>query len=159
MALHCNELILADRDRLEKIAQKGSPGKEDNAWLLELARKYRVVDDKATDVGKKQIDVLLSRVDIIPPSLALAQDAHESGWGTSRFAEAGNFLFGQWTWGGKGIASKERQAGKGNYKVASFDTPIGSVAAYMLNLNSYSCYASFQTNGAKLRRQGKKQPV
>ena len=37
------------------------------------------------------------RVDIVPLSLALAQAAIESGWGTSRYLREGNALYGQYT--------------------------------------------------------------
>jgi uncharacterized FlgJ-related protein len=153
--LRCNELILADRNRLEDIASKNSLGKENQLWLLQLAAKYKLLDDKATTVNEKQITELLKRVDIIPPSLAMAQGADESGWGTSRFAEAGNSLFGQWTWGGKGIASKGKQSGKGDYKVASFKDPIDSIAAYMLNLNSNNAYSDLWNKRAEIRSHDK----
>ena len=42
-------------------------------------------------------------MDEIPVSLAIAQAAKETGWGSSRFAQEGNALFGQWTWSGEGI--------------------------------------------------------
>ncbi len=153
--LRCNELILDDRNRLKTIASKASVTNKDLLWLLPLAVKYSVVNEKATTIDRKQLETLIHRVDIIPPSLAMAQAADESGWGTSRFAEQGNSLFGQWTWGGKGIASKGKQIGKGNYKVASFDHPIDSIAAYMLNLNTQHSYADFRNKRAALRRQGK----
>jgi uncharacterized FlgJ-related protein len=153
--LRCNELILADRNRLKDISSKHSLKKEDQLWVLQLAAKYKVVDDKAATVNAKQIAELLKRADIIPPSLAMAQGADESGWGTSRFAEAGNSLFGQWTWGGKGIASKGKQSGKGDYKVASFEHPIDSIAAYMLNLNSNNAYSDLRNKRAEIRSHDK----
>ena len=153
--LRCNELILLDRNRLKKIASKDSSEKEDLHWLQKLALKYKVVDEKATSLNTKQTAELLKRVDIIPPSLAMAQGANESGWGTSRFAEAGNSLFGQWTWGGKGIASKGKQSGKGDYKVASFEHPIDSIAAYMLNLNTNNAYSDLRNKRAEIRNGDK----
>ena len=153
--LRSNELILDDRNHLKELAAKDSLGKEDLPWVLKLAVKYKVLDDKTTSVNKQQIAELLKRVDIIPPSLAMAQGASESGWGTSRFAEAGNSLFGQWTWGGKGIASKGKQSGKGDYKVASFEHPIDSITAYMLNLNTNNAYSDLRNKRAKIRQQNK----
>ena len=40
------------------------------------------------------LSTLKVRMDIIPTSLAIAQAAKETGWGTSRFALEGNALFG-----------------------------------------------------------------
>lgn len=153
--LRCNELILADRNHLKDIASNGSSGEKEQLWLLQLAAKYKAVDGRTATVTKKQITELLKRVDIIPPSLAMAQGADESGWGTSRFAEAGNSLFGQWTWGSKGIASKGKQRGKGDYKIASFKRPIDSIAAYMLNLNSNTAYSDFRNKRAEIRQRNK----
>ena len=48
-------------------------------------------------------------MDVVPVSIAIAQAAKESGWGTSRFALEGNAMFGQWTWGKKGIAPLEEK--------------------------------------------------
>lgn len=148
-------MILADRNHLKDIASNGSSGEKEQLWLLQLAAKYKVVDSRTATVTKKQITELLKRVDIIPPSLAMAQGADESGWGTSRFAEAGNSLFGQWTWGSKGIASNGKQRGKGDYKIASFKRPIDSIAAYMLNLNSNTAYSDFRNKRAEIRQRNK----
>jgi uncharacterized FlgJ-related protein len=93
------------------------------------------------------------RVDIIPPSLALAQAAEESGWGTSRFADVGNALFGQWTWS-EGIAPLEQREGKGDYRIAKFDSPLDSVRAYMLNLNTHAAYRSLRERRREMRVRG-----
>jgi Bax protein len=61
----------------------------DRLWLMVAADRYRV--------DAEDLAALARRMDVIPPSLALAQAAVESGWGTSRFAREGNALFGQWT--------------------------------------------------------------
>ena len=45
----------------------------------------------------QDILTLKIRMDEVPVSLALAQAAKETGWGTSSCSR-GNALFGQWTW-------------------------------------------------------------
>ena len=93
-------------------------------------------------------------VDIIPPSLAIAQSAEESGWGTSRFAREGNALFGQKTWKkGKGIVPKKRAIGK-KYKVRSFEHLIDGVHSYARNLNGHFAYKIFRAKRANLRKNG-----
>ncbi|MGI2103199.1 glucosaminidase domain-containing protein [Shewanella oncorhynchi] len=84
--------------------------------------------------------MLLERVDILPPSLVLAQAAKESGWGTSRFAREGNALFGQWDFKGNGMEPRQKRQGLGNYGLARFDTPFASVEGYLLNLNTHNAY-------------------
>ncbi len=158
LIFNANEKIIAERANLEKMIGNNTLSVDEQSSLLELAKKYRVVDDEAVEVSKEEMAELLKRVDIVPPSIALAQGANESGWGTSRFAEAGHSLFGQWTWGGNGIASKGKQEGKGDYKVAAFDTPLSSVQSYMLNINRHNSYAEFREKRAQLRRMTGKNP-
>ncbi len=100
---------------------------------LLISEKYRT-----SNAGE-----LLKRVDIIPVSLIMAQGAIESSWGTSRFASAGNNLFGLWTWGREGIIPAQRDNGK-NHKIAIYDTILDSVHAYILNLNRLPAYNNFR---------------
>lgn len=96
----------------------------------------------------------MQRVDIIPPSLALAQAAKESGWGTSRFARNGNALFGQWTWDeDQGMEPKDRPEGT-DHLVREFDTLLDSVEAYMLNLNRHRAYRELRSLRAGMRKRG-----
>ena len=93
-------------------------------------------------------------MDIIPVSLALAQAANESGWGTSRFALEGNALFGQWTWSKKGISPKNKDPNK-SHKVLQFQILKASVRAYKNNLNTHKAYQEFREARAQLRQEGK----
>ena len=93
-------------------------------------------------------------MDEIPVSLALAQAAKETGWGTSRFAQEGNALFGQWTWSGEGLKPKEAEKDEG-HKVMKFNILQASVRAYQRNLNTHSSYRDFRLARAQLRDLGK----
>ena len=93
-------------------------------------------------------------MDIVPVSLALAQAAKETGWGTSRFAQQGNALFGQWTWSGEGLKPKDSDKNEG-HKVMKFNVLQASVRAYQRNLNTHSSYSDFRKIRAKLRDMGK----
>ncbi len=120
--------------------------------IAELASQYRVStapDDPQT------IEELQMRIAPVPPSLAMAQMAIESGWGTSRFAALGNALFGQWTYDGDGITPNEQRSHLGDYKIAAFKTPFGSVRAYMMNLNTGSAYEEFRDQRADFLNQNK----
>ena len=94
-------------------------------------------------------------MDIIPVSVAIAQAAKESGWGTSRFALEGNAMFGQWTYGKDGIAPLDREKDKG-HKILKFSMLRSSVQAYKNNLNTHSGYREFREKRAELRRNNKK---
>jgi len=94
------------------------------------------------------------RMDIIPVSIALAQAANESGWGTSRFALEGNALFGQWTWSKKGISPKDKDPDQ-SHKILQFQVLKASVKAYKNNLNTHNAYREFREVRAQLRQENK----
>lgn len=150
LVLQENERILKDRKRLIRLRVEKNLGNKlearDRLWLAVLAERYKVKDDN--------INELLRRVDVVPPSLAMAQAAEESGWGTSRFAQVGNALFGQWTTaGGDGIVPEDRPDGM-DHKVRKFGTLTQSVAAYMRNLNTHRAYREFRRTRQSDRRKG-----
>jgi len=151
LALRNNELVLQDREKLQALlAQPDSGTAADREWFANLLQDYGL--DPADYADKAKLgEALLKRVDVIPPSLVLAQAAEESGWGTSRFAFTGNALFGQWTWGGQGIRPEQQRSGRGDYKIAAFDAPLQSVQAHARNLNTHNAYAQFRTKRAQLR--------
>ena len=101
------------------------------------------------------IDELLYRLDEIPAGLAIGQAAYESGWGTSRFTIEGNALFGQWTYGGEGMAPKQQRKELGDHKIATFTWPFDSVRGYYLNLSTHPAYEDFRKIRAEMRKKGK----
>jgi len=153
LILKANAEIRFERRQLLAIAAEAGPDlsqapPEAQAWLEALAARY--------GLEKPDLDALKRRVDEIPVSLALAQAANESGWGTSRFARKGNALFGQWTWNpDAGMRPKEMRAEKGRYAVKAFESLGNSVAGYMANLNRNNAYAPLRRARAKLRAAGK----
>jgi len=155
LVLLANHRISNDRMRILSLQAELESGNEldgsDNAWLLEMASRYGIDDNRTSD-SASAIGALLPRVDTIPPSLALAQAAIESGWGRSRFALEGNALFGQWTWDGTGIKPQDA-AEDSTHHVARFDNLLDSVEAYMLNLNSQGAYADLRKIRAAQRAQ------
>jgi len=157
IVLRINELILEDRVRAqelnERLAQGQSVTPEDQAWLTELAVKYKVLESTSGRLDSNALAELLLRVDIIPPSLALAQAADESGWGTSRFASQGNSLFGQWAWGQGLKPTEQRTSQFGDQRIAAFDSTAQAAYAYALNLNTQHAYGDLRLRRADLRRQ------
>ncbi len=148
LVLISNENILAERD-VVKSASLSSKA------LLTIAKKYRLINATAESLTNEQRQQLLQQVDIMPPSLALAQAAEESGWGTSRFTEEGNAFFGQWDFSGKGMTPKQQRKELGNYGLARFDSPLDSVEGYMLNINITGAYQKLRVLRAKLRQENK----
>lgn len=122
---------------------------EQRNWINKVATHYKV----SSEYGEKNFFVdLLERVDVIPPSLALAQGAIESGWGSSRFARIGNNIFGQWCFSkGCGIVPSSRDADK-THEVAKFATVNLAVRAYIKNLNTNSSYTELRKTRAQLRK-------
>ena len=147
LILNENDKITEDRKKLFKILGKNFNTVGERVWLKRRFREYKIDDQ---DSGK-----LKMRMDIIPVSIALAQAANESGWGTSRFALEGNALFGQWTWSKKGISPKNKDPDQ-SHKVLQFQILKASVRAYKNNLNTHNAYKEFRETRAKLRQENKR---
>ena len=141
-----NNNIRLDRKRLFTIINKSNNTDLEKKWLEKKFKQY--------GVPAKDISLLKIRMDEIPVSLAIAQAAKETGWGTSRFAQEGNALFGQWTWSGEGLKPKEAEKGA-DHKVMKFNILQASVRAYHRNLNTHSSYKDFRKARANLRDEGK----
>ncbi len=141
-----NNNIRLDRKRLFSIINKSNNTKLEKQWLNKKYKQY--------GVPTKDLSILKIRMDEVPVSLALAQAAKETGWGTSRFAQEGNALFGQWTWSGEGLKPKDSDKDQG-HKVMKFNVLQASVRAYQRNLNTHSTYKEFRKERAKLRDDGK----
>jgi len=142
-----NEKIFADRKKLIILSDKKFTTDPEKQWIRQKLLEYKV--------KKGDLKELLVRMDIIPASIALAQAAKESGWGTSRFALEGNAIFGQWTWSGQGIAPLDRASNK-NHKILKFPILRASVKAYKNNLNTHKSYSKFREKRSQLRAKNKK---
>ncbi|OCW82534.1 glucosaminidase [Pelagibacteraceae bacterium GOM-A3] len=142
-----NLKIRFDRKKLFQILNKNNTSQRDKAWLELKFKQYGV---KTNDLAKLKI-----RMDEIPVSLAIAQAAKETGWGSSRFAQEGNALFGQWTWSGEGIKPLEVEKDK-KHKVAKFKILKASVRAYQRNLNTHPSYKEFRIERAIQRDNDEK---
>ena len=147
LILDVNKQITEDRKKLFKILGKNFNTVGERVWLNRRFKEYKIEDH---DLAK-----LKMRMDTIPVSMALAQAANESGWGTSRFALEGNALFGQWTWSKKGISPKNKDPNQG-HKILQFQILKASVTAYKNNLNTHNAYKEFREVRAQLRQENKK---
>jgi len=149
--LKVNDYILQEREELKrligKLVQGRDLGTSEIYWLVKKVERYRIKVKNPQDFLERMDQVLnelMRRMNIIPPSLALAQAAQESGWGTSRFAQQGNALFGQWIWGeGCGIIPKSRNAGA-RHRIKCYKSIIESVEDYILNLNTHNAYKALR---------------
>lgn len=155
LILLTNEQIDKDRQRLQRLVAQRTAGHglstPDKRWLVELADRYGLKSE-----GEVNMKALLQRVDVVPVSLALAQAAEESGWGTSRFAEKGNALFGELTWNNEhqGIVPRNRRQGE-THRFRAFEDPKASIESYIHNLNTHRAYAQFRQMRAGLRAKDK----
>jgi len=146
--LEVNQRVLAERDQLLYLSDRIKTGVGispiERIWLEQLADRY--------DTPVDNLDELLKRVDIVPPSMAIAQSGIESGWGTSFAARNGNALFGQIQSAGQHAVPVSWKPGTG------MPQPFASVGeaadAYVVNLNSHPAYAAFRAERAAMRARG-----
>ena len=166
LVLHANDMVTERRERLIRMkATLAGGGEQTNAdmqALREGAVLLRITKEgeaaaltSSSDSLGAVIDEAIYKLDIIPAGLALGQAAYESGYGTSRFAVEGNALFGQWTYGGKGLVPEQQRKDLGDHRIAAFDWPFDSVRGYYINLMSHPAYEDFRRLRAELRAAGK----
>lgn len=151
-----NAKVLGHRDEIlsfsKTMKEKKALSATQKTRLLTLAAAYRIPEDTPEDAMVRE---LLLRADIIPPSLALAQAANESAWGTSRFAKEANNYFGQWCFSkGCGLVPAARSA-ESSHEVKAYATANESVADYIRNLNTHPSYQKLREIRASLRRQNR----
>ena len=142
-------LILAANEEIlqRRAAIKRATDTNDRAALEKWAQLYKVNPQEQSDADLSR--KILQRADVIPVALAMSQAAIESGWGTSRFAQQGNALFGQWAWD-ESAGLKPLEASNERAVVRSFPNLFGSVRAYMHNLNVHPRYDEFRQERAAL---------
>ena len=165
LILHANNMVLDRRAVIQRLKLAFASGKdisaEDISLLREAAVLLRITDAEtaallgpASQQFASVIDEALYKLDVIPAGLALGQAAYESGYGTSRFAVEGNALFGQWTYGGKGLIPEQQRKSLGDHRIAAFDWPFDSVRGYFINLMSHPAYDDFRQLRAQARAAG-----
>ena len=135
-----NKKIAADRTRLVQLLRQPTISERDRAWIASQEDRYNA--DNTKD--------LLTRMDVVPPSLVLAQAAVESGWATDSLATQNLSFFGQRAWTKRGTAR-----GKYGERYQAFSSPVSSIDAYINNLNSHSAYTGFRKARAAATQAGK----
>ena len=138
-------LNILDKFTTKPVRFKAAEGSKDPDWMKPLDSDEKKIIAKLTKKYRTtSVSGLLSRINTVPVSLILAQGAIESSWGSSRFANKGNNLFGIWTWGKVGMVPAKREEGK-NHLVATYDSLLDSVRAYVLMLNRVKAYTQLRT--------------
>ncbi len=165
LIVHANDMVMERRERLFHMQAALAAGEDqapaDMQALREGAVLLRITTQEeaaALTSGSKNLAAVLDeaiyKLDLIPTGLVLGQAAYESGYGTSRFAVEGNALFGQWTYGGKGLVPEQQRKNLGDHRIAAFDWPFDSVRGYFINLMSHPAYEEFRRLRAQLRANG-----
>lgn len=147
--------VLERRITIEAILEKDADQitAEDKAFIDEMSELYLKDHDSSDTLASARI--LQDYVRVVPPSLALAQAANESAWGTSRFATAANNYFGQWCFSkGCGLVPSQRNSGK-VHEVRKFESPEGSVRSYIRNLNTHYTYEDLREIRGSLYNEDK----
>ena len=146
IALKVNAEIAAERAIIERSGYSGAITGAP-AEVQRIAAKYDIQSNTSN---------LLQRVDVLPVSLILAQSGLESGWGTSRYVQQGNALFGQRVWDSSqpGMTPSDRDADQ-THRVRTFNSLEESTRSYAMNLNTNNAYLEMRKNRAAMRRSGR----
>jgi uncharacterized FlgJ-related protein len=165
LIVHANHMVDEGRTELMRMQEMVVAGEslpdDDMEALRRAALMLRITSlDEAAELTQSDdelaavIEEALYKLDVIPAGLALGQAAYESGYGTARFTIEGNALFGQWTYGGKGLVPEQQRDELGDHRIAAFDWPFDSVRGYFINLMSHPAYEDFRRIRAQLRANG-----
>jgi Bax protein len=165
LVMHANSMVMDRREQIQqadaRLARGGSLSSEEIKELRDLAVLLRITSaEEAARMNdpagfRMVLKDALYKLDVIPAGLVLGQAAYESGYATSRFAVRGNALFGQWTYGGKGMVPEQQRRELGDHRIASFEWPFDSVRGYYINLSSHPAYEDFRRLRAELKASGK----
>ena len=132
-------LLPAINKQNAKIVQLRRDIKTGNINQLKLKKIYQYYR-----VDEGDIDSLLTRVDVIPASLILAQGAYESNWGRSRFAKYYHNFFGLWCFKkGCGIVPLNRSKAD-THEVAKFSSLSKGIEYYMRSINRNPAYKTLR---------------
>ncbi|MCY4329650.1 MAG: glucosaminidase domain-containing protein [Endozoicomonadaceae bacterium] len=149
-----NKKVMSQRQYVEKLSHQHTFSDDEITLLRRIGDQYKLPLSK-TPPEKSWFEKILTRVDILPPSMMLVQAATESAWGTSRFSVTGNNYYGMWCYSkGCGMVPKERPAGH-TYEVRRFNTTQDSVDAYLHNINTFSAYVGLRSIRADQRSEKK----
>lgn len=153
-----SELSRAQQRRLKALAKRYRLVKDIEDASAE-SEESSIDDDAGDELAEKDLNKLITqlllRIDQIPVAMVLAQGAAESGWGTSRFANEAQNLFGQWCYRkGCGIKPANRVEGA-RHEVRSFDDVEAAVDAYFININTHRAYRELRNMRAQLRTENK----
>jgi len=165
LIVHANDMVMERRERLFRMQAALAAGEDqadadmqalrEGAVLLRITTQEEAAALTSSSTNLTAVlDEAIYKLDLIPAGLVLGQAAYESGYGTSRFAVEGNALFGQWTYGGKGLVPEQQRKNLGDHRIAAFDWPFDSVRGYFINLMSHPAYEEFRRLRAQLRANG-----
>lgn len=149
--LQANRELRRERDVVRAVAVLDMP----RAALPVEMRRHLARLEQRYGVAPGNLDKLLRRVDSVPPALALAQAAIESGWGTSRFAQEGNALFGERTYDLDAPGMRPRGLENADFKVRAFESVERAVRSYLHNLNTHPAYREVRALRARARAEGR----
>ena len=151
-----NQEVMFERKWLtalsQNLAQGIYPTDEELQALDRIEKRYAVKTNQFVAI-QERLAAMLSRADIVPASLVIAQAAKESGWGTSRFALQGNNYFGIWCFTRDCGLTPRRRDNDRSHEVATFDSVEDGVRYYIRTINSHVAYADLRNMRATARRQ------
>ena len=128
--------------------------------LLGLKEPEFEYSDKATFLtatGKcvEYLNYTTDRLSRVPTSIIIAMAGVESGWGTSRFANEGNALFGVRTWDKNTPRMKAKGNPDANWGVKKYKTKCQSVKDMIAILNRHPAYKEFRVEREQQLDDGK----
>jgi Bax protein len=132
--------IRTDRDRVEALLKDENLTSEDALWLTKKRYIFKAQSNEE----------LYEKMELHPTSIVIAQAIIESGWGTSRFFEQANNLFGIWSFHEHEarIAAAEMRGAEKVY-LKKYTNLEHSINDYFLMLSTKDAYQEFREQRLK----------
>ncbi|CAA6824988.1 MAG: BAX protein [uncultured Sulfurovum sp.] len=127
--------IAEERKKVRELLSREHFSEKETLWLAKKRHIFKA----------KNIDELYNKMELHPTSIVIAQAIIESGWGTSRFFEKANNVFGIWSFyeHEKRIAASEKRGTKTIY-LKKYMNVEESIFDYFLMLSTKEAYKEFR---------------
>jgi Bax protein len=124
-----------DKERVASLIIKHDISLEDEKWLADKRKEFHALDNYE----------LHDKMESHPTSIVIAQAIIESGWGTSKFFQKANNVFGIWSFSKKDnrVAASKKRGAKTIY-LKKYKSMEESIYDYFVTLARKDSYKLFQ---------------
>jgi len=124
-----------EREKVAKLILQKNISNRDKKWLAQKRKIFHASNNEE----------LYDKMETHPTSIIIAQAIIESGWGTSKFFQKANNVFGVWSFNSKEnrVSASQKRGNKTIY-LKKYQNIEESIYDYLLTLSKKDVYKKFQ---------------